>query len=140
MQKLHDAETNIKHETGRKSAGIDVNSFEAVVAILCILAGYGFLSEGRLPPSLRDAELVRVLYQIVSGGYMLSGAGIVVGLGFRRVFIERAALLLLATTLACDAALELSLPALGVDVLQVALTFAVFLACLGRLRVLRLIR
>ena len=140
MRKLYDAETSLKHEVKRKSAGADVNSFEFVIGLLCMLAGYGFLAEGALPPQLLDKPVVRLVYTCVSLGYLLSGAGIIIGLGARVVFIERAALLLLAPTLILHGLLCVALPSVKIDVLQVLVIVAVFFACLGRLRVLRLIR
>lgn len=138
MRKLHQIEERVKHS--RRNAGVDVNGFELVIALLCVVTGFGFLATEQLPLELRDAPLVRIVFEGVSLAYVGGGLGVIAGLGLRLVWLEWWGLAVLMGGLAGHAVLVVVMPALVVSMIQLALIVAVLLACFGRLRVLRQIK
>jgi len=140
MNKLNDAETAVKRATRRKNAGIDVNGHLAFIGLLVALTGFQYLATEQLPRELRDVVIVRAVFEAVSLAYVAGGFGIIVGLGLRLAAVERLALLVLTVGLIVHVGLQLLLPAIQVEVIQVTLVVALVLANLGRLRVLRMIR
>jgi hypothetical protein len=138
MNKLHEVEASIRSK--RRTAGLDVNGFEVVVALLCIVTGFSYLATEQLPVDLRDGLLARVVFEGVSLAYVGGGMLIVLGLWLRLVSVEKVALLVLIAGLIGHGALLIVMPALTFNPLQMVLIMSVIIACFGRLRILRLIR